>query len=182
MLAVVALGPSGAGAGAAEVKLDRDYLAGLVEKRRRAPFAKAGQYRGSGAPGRSGSRRSTRGRGGSRSPARSRASSGRRSPARVGIPDGRAVTPASTRRRPSPSPRRSRGRRTGWKSFPFVVRASVFAEPGPDGVPRFRVDVDEVKRRELEGVAGALAKVLGRHFDGIVTRCADGKASTMNAN
>ena len=48
-------------------------------------------------------------------------------------------------------------------------------------MPRFWVDVDEVKRRELEGMAGALAKALGRRFDEIVTQVADGKASTMNA-
>jgi hypothetical protein len=67
-----------------------------------------------------------------------------------------------------------------WKAFSFDVRAAVNLEPGPDGMPRFRVDVEEVKRQELEGAAGILAKVMGRHFDEIVTRVADGKADRLS--
>jgi hypothetical protein len=42
------------------------------------------------------------------------------------------------------------------------------------------VTVEQVKRRELEGVAGALAVVLGRHFDTLVTQVASGKAATLS--
>lgn len=156
--------------GAAEVKLDRDFIAGLVEKLPPAPFSRAGQYRGS-----------ARGfRLVAIDPQKRRfvvacEVAGEFRPPIAGAIR-RAVTPPSDSRPPP-----ALSGEPGWKSFAFDVRASVRAEPGPDGVPRFWVDVDEVKRRELEGVAGGLARVLGRHFDGIVTRVADGKAATMNA-
>ena len=162
--------------GGAEVKLDRDFLGGLVEKLPPTPFKKDGQYRGS---ARNGFRLT-----GDR-PAEARRFvvacevSGEFRPPIAGAIR-RAVTPPSSTR-PPPPPTPPIGEEPGWKSFTFDVRASVHAEPGPDGAPRFRVDVDEVKRRDLEGVAGALARVLGRHFDGLVTRIADGKAATLNA-
>ena len=137
-----------------------------------APFAKAGQYPRLGARVPAGGDRpeeaAVRGRlrGLGRVPAADRRGGPPRGHAALGL-----APPAPPGSEPEP----------GWKSFAFDVRDSVFAEPGPDGVPRFRVDVDEVKRRELEGVAGALARVLGRHFDGIITQVADGRASTLNA-
>jgi hypothetical protein len=39
------------------------------------------------------------------------------------------------------------------------------------------VDVEEVKKRDLDGFAGLLAKLMGREFDTIATRVADGKAT-----
>ncbi len=63
-----------------------------------------------------------------------------------------------------------------WTGFRFDVRIGINVEPGRDGtLPRFQVEVEEVKRRELEGFAGALAKILGRSFDQVVTQIADGK-------
>ncbi len=162
----------GSARGSAEVKLDREFLAGLVEKLPAAPFARAGQYRGS-----------ARGfRLVAIDPMKRRfvvacEVSGEFRPPVAGAIR-RAVTPPSDSR---PPPSASPGDEPGWKAFTFDVRASIFAEPGPDGVPRFRVDVDEVKRRELDGVAGALARVLGRYFDGLVTQVADGRAESMNA-
>ncbi len=157
----------------AEVKLDRDFLAGLVEKLPPAPFSKADQYRGSAH--------------GFRllaiDPKRRRfvvacEVSGEFRPPIAGAIRRAVTPPSSVRPAPTESPSRDDPK---WKSFAFDVRASIGAEPGPDGLPRFWVDVDEVKRRELEGVAGTLAKVLGRYFDGIVTQVADGKAATLNA-
>jgi hypothetical protein len=148
--------PSAARAGA-EVKLDREFIAGLVEKVPPAPFKKDGQYRGSAR----GFRLAAIDPAGRRLVVACEVAGEYRPPVaqavRKGDPDG------------------------GWKSFAFDVRASVKAEPGPDGAPRFWVDVDEVKRRELEGLPGALAKVLGRHFDDIVTQVADGKAALLSA-
>lgn len=170
LLLAVVVGPAW---GAAEVKLDRDFLTGLVEKLPPAPFSKAGQYHGSA----HGFRLVAIDPKKRRFVVACEVSGEFRPPIAGAIR--RAVTPPSDSRPPPPPPGSTA--EPGWKSFAFDVRASVFAEPGPDGVPRFRVDVDEVKRRELEGVAGALAKVLGRHFDGIVTQVADGRASTLNA-
>ena len=148
---------------AAEVKLDRDFLNGLVEKLPPAPFAKAGQYRGSAHAFRLAAI----------DPKKRRfvvacEVSGEFRPPIAGAIRRAVTTPSDSRPPPPPTP--ASGAEPGWKSFAFDVRASVGAEPGPDGAPRFSVDVDEVKRRDLEGVAQRrpLAKVLGRHFDGIV--------------
>lgn len=170
----LAVGP-GPARGAAEVKLDRDFLNGLVEKLPPAKFARAGQYRGA-----------ARGfRLAAIDPKKRRfvvtcEVAGEFRPPIAGAIRRAVTVPSDSRPAPPPADSAS-GTEPGWRSFAFDVRASVFAEPGPDGVPRFKVDVDEVKRRELEGVAGALARVLGRHFDGIVTQVADGRAATMNA-
>jgi hypothetical protein len=164
VMLALALAVPGVARGAAEVKLDRDFLAGLVEKLPPAPFSKAGQYRGSAHGFRLAAIDPRR----RRFVVACEVSGEFRPPIAGAIR--RAVTPPSDSRPPPPPT----GDQPGWKSFAFDV-------PGPDGAPRFSVDVDEVKRRDLEGVAGALAKVLGRHFDGLVTKVADGKAATMNA-
>ena len=47
-------------------------------------------------------------------------------------------------------------------------------------MPHFRVDVEEIKKTELEGIVGLLAKLLGKSFDDIVTQVADGRAALLN--
>jgi hypothetical protein len=80
------------------------------------------------------------------------------------------------------SERVGRGPQTppGWRQFRFDVKARVNIEPGVDGVPRFRIEIDEVKRKELEGFSGVLARVLGKYFDELVTQIAGGRASKLN--
>jgi hypothetical protein len=164
-LVIAILGLASTADAGAEVKLDRDFIAGLVEKLPPTPFKKDGQYHGSA-----------------------------RSYRLVAIdPKARRFVVAcevtgefrppmgAALRKSEPQPKPEATNTPGWRSFTFDVTASVRVEPGPDGAPRFAVDVDEVKRRELEGAAGVLAKVLGKLFDDLVTRVADGKAATMSA-
>ena len=143
----------------AEVKLDREFISGLVEKIPPAPFSKDGVYRGSAKKFRL-----------------------------LGIdPKGRRLLvgcEVSGEFRPPIAQaiyqnQANKNAGGGWKAFAFDVRAAVKAEPGPDGAPRFGVDIEEVKRRELDGLPGALARILGRHFDDLVTQIADGKAATL---
>jgi hypothetical protein len=164
---------------AAEVKLDREFLGGLIEKLPPAPFAKEGQYRGSVRGFRlAGIDPKTR-----RLLVACEVAGEFRPPIAGAIR--RAVTPPGSSAikpqpvRPKPLPPKPGD--SGWKAFTFDVRAAVRAEPGSDGAPRFWVDIEEVKRREIEGAAGVLAKVLGRHFDQLVTQIADGKAALLNA-
>jgi hypothetical protein len=149
----------------AEVKLDKDYLAGLIEKLPPLPFDKADQSHGT-------------------------------------VHGYRlvAIDPQSRRflvvcqvegefrsSMPGPFARRASRGGTGdpsaggaWRKFRFEVRVGVNIEPGRDGTPRFRVTVEEVKRKELEGLAGTMALLLGRYFDDVVTRVAAGKASQLS--
>ncbi len=62
----------------------------------------------------------------------------------------------------------------GLRKFRFEITAGVNIEAGPDAMPRFRVEIEEVKKAELEGIAGLLAKLLGKFFDDMVTQLADG--------
>jgi hypothetical protein len=75
---------------------------------------------------------------------------------------------------------RSRQTPEGWRHFRFDVKAKVNIEPGPEGAPRFRVEIEEVKRRELEGFSGVVASFLGQYFDEVVTQIAGGRASRLN--
>jgi hypothetical protein len=68
----------------------------------------------------------------------------------------------------------------GWRKFRFDVKARVNIEPGLDGAPRFRIEIDEVKKRELDGFSGVVAKFLGQYFDELVTQLASGRASRLN--
>ena len=68
----------------------------------------------------------------------------------------------------------------GWRKFRFDVKARVNVEPGIDGAPRFRIEIDEVKKRELDGFSGVVAKFLGQYFDELVTQLASGRASRLN--
>lgn len=147
--------------GATEVKLDKEFLAGIVAKLPPSPFEQAGQYRGS-----------------------------VHSYRLVGVdPKQRRLLAAFTVegefRPPASGPISERVSRSddhtdGTRKFRFDIKASVNVEAGPDGSPRFRVDVDEVKRTELEGVAGLLAKLLGKRFDEIATQVVDGRAAVVN--
>ena len=68
----------------------------------------------------------------------------------------------------------------GWRKFRFDVKARVNIEPGLDGAPRFRIEIDEVKKRELDGFSGVVASFLGQYFDELVTQLASGRASRLN--
>ncbi|WP_165247088.1 hypothetical protein [Paludisphaera soli] len=145
---------------ATEIKLEKGYLAGVVEKLPPNRFDQE-KYRGS-----------------------------VHSFRLVGIdPQARKLLAAFTAegefRPPASGPigenaSRSKGHVDGWRKFRFEIKASANIEAGPDGTPRFRVEVDEVKRTELEGVAGLLAKLLGKQFDAIATQVVDGKAESVN--
>ena len=150
-----------AGECAAEVKLGKDFLAGVVEKLPPAPFEKVGKYRGM---------------------VHSYRLVAIDPRARVFLVacqiEGEFHPPVT-----GPiSERVGRSPQTpeGWRKFRFEVKARVNIEPGVDAVPRFRVEIDEVKRRELEGFSGVVAKFLGQYFDEIVTQIASGRASRLN--
>ncbi|MDG3007471.1 hypothetical protein [Paludisphaera mucosa] len=146
---------------ATEIKLEKGYLAGVVEKLPPNRFDQDGKYRGS-----------------------------VHSYRLVGIdPRMRKLLAAFTAegeyRPPASGPigenaARAKDHVDGWRKFRFEIKASVNIEAGLDGSPKFRVDVDEVKRTELEGVAGLLAKLLGKQFDAIATQVVDGKAESVN--
>jgi hypothetical protein len=163
--AVIVLGLVPATVSSAEVRLETVYLASLVEKLPACPFEKGGRYKGAvdefrllGIDSRS-----------RRFLVTCRV---------IGEFYQRPVVAGLVRGDGAPAPADPSDRR--WKSFHFDVRAAVNIEAGLDGAPRFDVDVAEVKRRELEGLAGLLAKGLGREFDAIVTRVADGKANALS--
>ncbi len=143
---------------ATEVKLEKDYVAGMVAKLPPTPFRQEGKYRGT-----------------------------VHSFRLAGIdPQGRRLMAAFTvegeYKPPVAGPISEAASRSsdGWLRFRFEIKASVHVAVAPDGSPRFRVDVDQVKRDELEGVAGFLAKILGRQFDAIATQVVDGQAGAVN--
>ena len=145
----------------AEVKLTKDFLDGVVEKLPPVPFDKADQYRGT-----VHSYRLT-----SIDPRARRflvtcQIEGEFHPPVTG--------PISERIGRSPQTPE------GWRKFRFDVKAKVNIEPGADGAPRFRIEIDEVKRRELDGFSGVVAKFLGQYFDELVTQIAGGRASKLN--
>jgi hypothetical protein len=146
---------------AAELKLSKDFLDGIIEKLPPCPFDKADQYRGS-----------------------------------VHSFRLNAIEPRTRRlliscqlegefHPPVTGPISERAGRSpntpeGWRKFRFDVKAKVNIEPGPDGAPRFRIEIDEVKRRELDGFSGVVARFLGQYFDELVTQIAGGRASKLN--
>ncbi|MHC5541745.1 hypothetical protein ACYOEI_26300 [Singulisphaera rosea] len=146
---------------AAELRFDKPFLAGVIEKLPPTSFQKDGQYRGT--------------------------------------VDGfrlLAIEPKSRRflvacqvsgefKAPVANPlkkvvSRDKAREDDWKGYRFDVQLGINIEAGLDGTPRFRFEVEEIKRRELEGFAGILAKFLGSSFDALVTQVADGKTSRLN--
>ena len=64
--------------------------------------------------------------------------------------------------------------------FRSDVKAKVNVEPGLNGAPCFRIEIDELKRREIEGFSGVVARLLGQYFDELVTQIASGRASKLN--
>lgn len=146
---------------AAEVKLSKDFLDGIVEKLPPCPFDKADQYRGKVHSFRlNGIEPRTR---------RFLVScqiEGEFHPPVTG--------PISERVGRSPNTP------DGWRKFRFDVKARVSIEPGSGGEPRFRIEIDEVKRRELDGFSGVVARFLGQYFDELVTQIASGRASKLN--
>ncbi|WP_337176080.1 hypothetical protein [Paludisphaera sp.] len=143
---------------ATEVKLEKGYIAGVVEKLPEVPFRQEEKYRGS---------------------VHSFRLAGidphQRRLMAAFTAEGEYKAPAS-----GPISEATSQSRDGWRKFRFEIKASVHVEAGVDGSPRFRVEVDEVKRTELEGVAGLLAKLLGRQFDAIATQVVDGQADSVN--
>ncbi|WP_165226053.1 hypothetical protein [Aquisphaera insulae] len=160
VILILTLAPSTARAGT-EVKLDRDYLAGVIEKLPPSPFEKKGQYRGE------------------VNAYRLRAIDPKRRRFLASCQVEGSFTPPAA----GPISERasqSKGHEKGQRKFRFEITAGINVEAGPDGTPRFHVDVEEVKKAELEGLAGLLAKFMGRFFDEMVTQIADGRAAILN--
>ena len=144
-----------------EVRLDKDFLAGIVEKLPPSPFEKKGQYRGTVHSYRLLAIDPKR----------------RRFLAACQVEgEFRAACSGPVSERIS----RSEDHAPGFRKFRFEITAGVNIETGPNSMPRFRVEVEEVKKAELEGIAGLLAKLLGRFFDDMVTQIADGRASLLS--
>ncbi len=146
---------------AAEVKLGKDFLEGVVAKLPPCPFEKADKYRGN-----VHSYRLIAIDPRARSFLVSCEVEGEFHPPVAG--------PISERVGRSPQTPE------GWRAFRFEVKANVNIEPGGDGVPRFRIRIDEVKRKELDGFSGVVARFLGKYFDDLVTQIASGRASRLN--
>ena len=145
----------------AEIKLDKDFLAGVIAKLPPAAFQKPDKYRGT-------------------------------------IHSYRLVAIDPRARRfliacqiegefhaPVNGPISDRVARSpqtpeGWREFRFDVKARVNIEPGADGTPRFRIEIDEVKKRDLDGLSGLLSSFLGQYFDDLVTQIVSGRASRLN--
>jgi len=144
-----------------EVRLDKDFLAGIVEKLPPSPFEKKGQYRGT-----VHSYRLL-----AIDPRRRRFLAACQVEGEFRPP---VTGPVSERIS------RAEDHTRGLRKFRFEITAGVNIEAGPDSIPRFRVDVEEVKKAELEGIAGLLAKLLGKFFDDMITLLADGRASLLS--
>jgi hypothetical protein len=161
VLAWTAMAQGRAAQAGADIRLDRDFIAGIIEKLPPVGFEKPGQYRGL-----------VHG-------FQLIAIEPRNRQLLVGCRiDGEFHAPVN-----GPiSDRVARSPRTpeGWRKFGFDVRARVNVEPGGDAAPRFRIAIDEVKRRGLDGATGLVAKALGQLFDDIVTQFANGRASQLS--
>ena len=160
VLGWIALAPKSA-EGAAEIKLTKDFLDGIVEKLPPCAFEKADHYRGS--------VHSFRLTGIDPRIRRFLVScqiEGEFHPPVTG--------PVSEKFGRSPQTPE------GWRKFRFDIKAKVNVEPGSSGAPQFRIEIDEVKRREIEGFSGVLARLLGQYFDDLVTQIAGGRASKLN--
>ncbi len=152
---------SQAASAAAEVRFDKDFLAGVIEKLPPCPFEKNGKYRGV-----VHSYRLVAIDPRNRQFLASCQIEGEFHPPVAG--------PISERIGRSPDTPE------GWRRFRFDVKAKVNIEPGVEGAPRFRVEIEEVKRRELDGFSGVVARFLGQYFDELVTQIASGRASRLN--
>jgi len=152
---------SQAASAAAVVRFDKEFLAGVIEKLPPCPFEKSGQYRGV-----VHSYRLVAIDPRNRQFLASCQIEGEFHPPVAG--------PISERIGRSPNTPE------GWRRFRFDVKAKVNIEPGIEGAPRFRVEIEEVKRRELDGFSGVVARFLGQYFDELVTQIASGRASRLN--
>ena len=147
--------------GATELRLDKDFLTGIVEKLPPSPFEKKGQYKGT-------------------------VHSYRLLAIDHRLRRFLAACQVEGEFRPpvsgpvSEHVSRSDDHTNGLRKFRFEIKASVYVEAGPDAAPRFRVDVEEIKRAELEGIVGLLAKLLGKYFDAMIAQIADGRAAILN--
>jgi hypothetical protein len=158
----VLLGIAGGSAqGATEVRLDKDFLAGIAEKLPPSPFEKKGQYKGT-----------------VHSYRLLSIDPGRRRLLAACQVEGEFRPPVSGPLSDHVS--RSEGHVNGLRKFRFDIKAGVNIEAGADGMPHFRVEVEEIKKGELEGFVGLLAKLLGKYFDDMVTQIADGRAALLN--
>jgi hypothetical protein len=161
LLGWASLGQARSGDAAAEVRLGRDFLDGIVAKLPPCKFDKADQYHGS-----VHSYRLVAIDPGARSILISCQVEGQfRPPVKGPISERVGRSPQTTE---------------GWRAFRFDVKAHVNVEPGPNSLPRFRIQIDEVKRKELDGLSGVVAKFLGKYFDEIVTQIASGRAIRLN--
>ena len=158
---LAALGTARAGAASAEVKVDREFLAAIVEKLPPRPFHKDGLYRGT---------------------IRDFRLNGIDPKARlilVACQVEGEYRPTLSRPFTEKVPKDEKTP-PGWRHFRFDIKATVNIEAGGDGIPRFRVKVEEVRRRELEGVAGTLLLALGGLFDDMVTGLVSGRAALLS--
>jgi hypothetical protein len=160
ILASIALA-SGRAEGSGELKLSKDFLDAIVEKLPPCSFDKADRYRGSVHSFRLNAIE----------PRTRRLLIGCQIEGEFHAPVSGPISERAGRSPDTPE---------GWRKFRFEVKASVNIEPGANGAPRFRIEIDEVKRRELDGFSGVVARLLGQYFDVLVTQIAGGRASKLN--
>jgi hypothetical protein len=144
-----------------EVRLDKDFLAGIVEKLPPTQFEKRGKYRGTVHSYQLFAIDSKR----------RRFLAGCRVEGEFHPP---VAGPVAERIN------QSENHVPGMRKFRFELTASVNIETSPDSMPRFQVDIEEIRKAELEGIAGLLAKLLGKFFDDMVTQVANGRASLLS--
>jgi hypothetical protein len=161
VLAWLAVIPGRAARAAADVRLDREFIAGIIEKLPPVAFEKPGQYRGF-----------VHGFQLIAIEARTRQllvackiDGDFRAPVNGPISDRVARSPQTPE---------------GWRKFGFDLRARVNVEPGGNAAPRFHIEIEQVKRRDLDGVTGLVAKALGQLFDDLITQFANGRASRLS--
>ncbi len=160
ILASLAMAQDRPARAAADIRLDRDFIAGIIEKLPPAYFEKPDQFRGS-----------VHGFQLIAIEARSRQLLvGCKIDGEFRAPVNGPITDRVARSPDTPE---------GWRKFGFDVRARVNVEPGGNAAPRFRIEIEQVKRRDLDGASGLVAKALGQLFDDLITQLANGRASRL---
>jgi hypothetical protein len=163
VLAWLAIGiaPGRAARAGADIRLDRDFIAGIIEKLPPVGFDRPDQYHGF------------------VHHFQLIAIEARSRQLVVGCKiDGEFRAPVN-----GPiSDRVARSPRTpeGWRKFGFDVTARVNVEPAGNAAPRFQIAIEQVKRRDLDGATGLVAKALGQLFDDLITQFANGRASRLS--
>jgi hypothetical protein len=161
LLVWAAMTPARPARASADVRLDKDFIGGIIEKLPPVTFEKPGQYRGV-----------VHGFQLIAIEARARQLLvGCKIDGEFRAPVNGPITDRIARSRQTPE---------GWRKFGFDLKARVNIEPGGDAAPRFRIAIDEVKRRDLDGATGLVAKALGQLFDDLVTQFANGRASRLS--